>query len=421
MATGRLHVIGAGMAGLAAAVHAAKAGLPVTLYEAANHAGGRCRSFHDTVLDRVIDNGNHLILGGNRAIFEYLDIVGAGMPFAVMDAASFPFLDLATGERWAIRPNAGPLPWWVFVPSRRVPGSHFSDYLTARKLGNSGADATVADATGPSPAMLDRFWQPLSRAVLNTDATRGDALLLWRVMTQTLLKGAGESRPHIALGGLSAALVDPAVDWLRAAGADIRFAARLRAIARDREQATALDFGGDTVALARGDTVVLAVPASEVPSLIPEIAVPDAFNAIVNVHFRCDDRPALPGGGWILGMVGGVAQWVFRRDDILSVTVSDAGDLADRPTETIASTIWNEVARAIGRPEAPLPPHRVVKEHRATIAQTPAQARRRPESNTRWRNLLLAGDWTDTGLPATIEGAVQSGKKAAILAEIKGF
>jgi uncharacterized protein with NAD-binding domain and iron-sulfur cluster len=95
--------------------------------------------------------------------------------------------------------------------------------------------------------------------------------------------------------------------------------------------------------------------------------------------------------------------------------VSDAGSLADTPAEDIAATIWDEVARALGVPSAPIPPYRVVKEHRATIAQTPEQNRRRPESTTQWHNLWLAGDWTDTGLPATIEGAVRSGKKAAEL------
>ena len=118
---GRVHIAGAGLAGLACAVRLAAAGQPVTLHEAAGHAGGRCRSYHDPVLEREIDNGNHLILSGNRSMLAYLAETGAADELGGPPQAIVPFLDLGTGERWAIRPNDGRLPWWLCAASRRAP------------------------------------------------------------------------------------------------------------------------------------------------------------------------------------------------------------------------------------------------------------------------------------------------------------
>ncbi|HEY9536992.1 MAG TPA: FAD-dependent oxidoreductase, partial [Kiloniellaceae bacterium] len=123
--------------------------------------------------------------------------------------------------------------------------------------------------------------------------------------------------------------------------------------------------------------------------------------------------PDLP----LLGLVGGAADWLFLRDDIVSLTVSAAGDLAERPAEEIATLMWRDTARALGLDPTPgasdQPVVRIVKEKRATLAQTPAALRLRPGVRTRWSNLALAGDWIDTGYPATIESAVRSGAAAA--------
>jgi hypothetical protein len=148
-----------------------------------------------------------------------------------------------------------------------------------------------------------------------------------------------------------------------------------------------------------------------VQELLPEVTVPYAFRAIVNAHFRIAppaDAPAM------LGLIGGTAEWVFAFPDRLSVTVSAADRLLEMDTDTLTTCLWRDVARACNL-TGPPPPCRIVKEKRATFASTPEQDSRRPPARTRWTNLFLAGDWVDTGLPATIEGALRSGEAAAAL------
>ncbi len=406
-----VHVIGAGVAGLSAAVRACEAGARVIVHEAAGQAGGRCRSFHDDLLGAEIDNGNHLLLSGNRSAMRFLATVGGENELMVMPTAAIPFLDLETGERWTVRPNAGPIGWWIFTPGRRVAGSRASHYLAAIRLARAG-NASVADLFGRQTPTFRRFWEPLAVAVLNTAAAEGAAKLLWPVMTETIGRGAAAARPCIARDGLSKAFVDPALKWLAARGAEIRFNDRLRAIRIEDGRAAALAFGEGETALGPDDRVVLAVTPPVASSLLPGLAVPDDFRPIVNLHYKLAAPAALPGGLPLLGLVGGTAQWLFVRANILSVTISAGEREVDQSAETLTETVWRDIAKALALGNAPPPPCRVVKEKRATFAQTPAQVAKRPKANAGPRNLVLAGDWTDTGLPATIEGAIRSGETA---------
>ncbi len=178
-----------------------------------------------------------------------------------------------------------------------------------------------------------------------------------------------------------------------------------------RTRSAALDFGDDRVAVGPADGVVLAVPPAVAADLVPDLTTPNEFRAIVNAHFRIDPPAALAP---IIGIVNGTIEWLFSFERRLAVTISCADRLLDVPRETLAGKIWQEVAVVAGLPTE-LPPWQIVRERRATFAATPVQHARRPDAITAWSNLFLAGDWTNTGLPATIEGAVRSGNRAADL------
>jgi len=404
------HVIGAGLAGLAAAVALARQGRQVALYESAEHAGGRCRSYFDSELGIRIDNGNHLLLSGNRSALVYLGMIDALGTFEGPGEAAIPFVDLATGERWALRPNRGTVPWWVFSRGRRVPGSRARDYLAALRLRSAEAGDTISgrlDATAP---LFRRLWEPVAVAALNTGAAEGSARLFWHLLRETLGGGAEACRPLVPREGLSESFVDPALAMLRACGAGIRFGSRLRSIRFAGTRAARLDFDGDSVELDEGDEAVLGVPAPVAARLVPNLTVPDDHAPIVNAHYRIEPPAGMP---LFAGLIGGTAEWVFRKSGVISVTVSAADAIVDLSAEALGARLWGDVAAAFGLAAEPMPPSRIVKERRATFRATPSQLKRRPPTATRWNNLKLAGDYVDTGLPATIEGAIRSGLAAA--------
>jgi squalene-associated FAD-dependent desaturase len=408
-----IHIIGAGLAGLSCAIRLTEAGRRVALYEAARMAGGRCRSYYDATLDLNIDNGNHLLLSGNRAARDYAMRIGAADTLVGPNECAFDFLDMRCGERWRLRPNASRIPWWIFVKDRRVPGVRALEYLDALSILRAGRDATIGEAMSCSGLLYERLWGPVLLAALNTDPREASAALAAAVLRETLAAGGDACRPLVAQCGLGPALIEPALKTLENRGADIRFGARLRNVEFAGGRAQRIEFAEETVDLREKDQVVLAVPPWAAAELIPDLTVPDEFRSIVNAHFRIAPPPGQP---LLLGMVGSLTEWLFSFNDRLSVTISGADRLMDESRETLAQRIWNEVAVAADLAPAPLPRWQVVKEKRATFAATPRQERRRPRAATRWSNLFLAGDWTATGLPATIEGAIRSGYRAAELA-----
>lgn len=409
MSFARATIAGAGLAGLSAAVRLSEAGIAVAISDSAAQAGGRCRSYHDQQLGLTIDNGNHLVLAGNDGVARFRKTVGAEAPLAGPERADFAFADLGTGKRWTVRMNGGRLPWWVALPSRRVPGTRLRDYLALAPLLARDGGARVGDRIATRGPLWDRLLGPVLLAVLNTPPDRGSAALTANVLRETLGRGGRAMLPRIAEPSLAAAFVDPATGWLAARGAPVALGRRLRAVEIEDDLVTALVWSDGRQDIPGDEAVILAVPPWVASALIPEVRAPDQYHAIVNGHFAV---PAPAGAPAMLGVIGGTAEWVFAFPDRISVTVSAAEAIVDADREALARRFWADICAAYGI-DAPMPAWQIVKEKRATFAATPDQEPKRPAARTRWRNLFLAGDWTSTGLPATIEGAIRSGETAA--------
>ena len=405
------HIIGAGISGLSAAVRLANANFKVHVHEATQQAGGRCRSYFDAATNLTIDNGNHLLLSGNRHAVAYARSIGTEAGLVGPKRAQFPFVDLATGQRWQLDLGESRLPLWVFDRARRVPDTGLLDYLALMPLMWASKARLVGDAIPCRGTLYRRLVQPLLLAALNVDPPEGSAGLAGAVVRETLLAGGQACRPLIARDGLSAVLVEPAVRLLQDKGASVQFGHELREFGLSAGSVAELKFGGDTVGIGPDDAVVLAVPPRPAATLLPGLKTPSKFRAIVNAHFRFDPPADMPP---ILGVVGGLVEWLFAFPQRLSVTISNGDRLVDMPREELAQAIWRDVCKA-GGVEGELPPWQIVRERRATFEATPEQNALRPGASTALKNLFLAGDWTDTGLPATIEGSVRSGNRAADL------
>ena len=388
-----LHVIGAGLAGLSAAVAAAKAGLPVTLHEATDHAGGRCRSFYDPALNWTIDNGTHLVMDVNRAALNFAHAVG-GQAQMQKGRPYFPCIDVANGQRWTLTP-------WAL-------GRRPLDLL--RAIGAFGLEETTTVSQSLARTKtFDTIWDPLNVAALNTASDQASAKLFAQLLRMALKRGLSSLNPWIFPAGLSAAFVDPAIETLRQTDAIIQFNHRLRAVEPD-----SLIFDNECIQLSHDDRVILAVPPWVAKDLFPHLPALET-RAIVNGHFLLDNAAPLPGNMPWLGLTGGLGQWVSVRDRLISVTVSAADAVAQNDAASLARQMWQELAPYLNRPADQIPPCRIIKERRATIAHSPQMVALRPEPFCPYPNMVFAGDWISSPWPCTIEAAILSGLHAARL------
>ena len=409
-----IHIVGAGLAGLSTARQLALSNEKVTLYEAAPFAGGRCRSFVDREIGHRIDNGNHMVLSGNAAVQDYLYLSNAldTMELGVngSNKALFPFMDVTNGERWTIDMNKGAIPWWIFNKTRRVPGTKLSDYLSALPILRANDTDTVGSLLDKNTTLYRRFWEPFIVGALNTETDISSAKLLRTIFLQSFGAGGKACVPMIPKVGLSESFVLPCLNVLRQHDVEVKYNHRLRSMQWEGDAVRELDFNGQIVEVGEKDWVVLALPAWFMRDLLPEVPTPTDFRSIINAHYRVD-VPAEKNG--FTGMIGGYAEWIFVRDGVASVTISCAERHKNIPVRDMAALVWKEVAWLLDQDPETIPPHRIFMEKYATFAATPEQNLRRPKAYTGWKNVALAGEWTATGLPSTIEGALRSGMKAA--------
>ncbi|MCQ4162298.1 FAD-dependent oxidoreductase [Roseomonas sp. GC11] len=400
-----LHVVGAGVAGLAAALLASRPGgraaRCVVLHEASPAAGGRARALPDGT-----DNGTHALLGANPAALGFLAEIGAREAWVEPEGETLPVHDLAGGglRRVALSP-AG----WR-DPARRPPGLGAGGLLALLRAALPGRHSTVAEAFARHPALLRHFVEPLTLAALNTAPEEAGLRRLGAVLRR--MARPGGCRLYVARRGLGPDLVHPALETLARRGVVFRPGRRLRELERAGGRATALGFGGTPLPLGEADRVILALPPWEAARLLPGLRVPALHRPILNLHFE----HATGAGPRFVGLLGGLAQWMLVRPGMVSVTISAATGLLAESAESLGPRIWaelREAARAAGLPgpwPEEAPPCRLVKEHRATPAHLPDQPA--PPPLRPLRNLALAGDWMDPTLPATLEAAIRSGRRA---------
>jgi hypothetical protein len=396
------HVIGAGIAGLVAALRLADQGRAVMLHEATPVAGGRCRALPDGT-----DNGTHALMGANRAALRFLADIGAREGWVEAEPEGLPVFDMADGS--ARRIAASPLDWRD--PAKRPPGLSPSAIATLLRLALPIGDRPVAEVMAAHPALYRALIEPLTVAALNTPGHEASSARLGVVLRRLGRPGAGAVL--VAREGLGPDLVAPALQKLAQAGVSTRFGARLRAMTEAEGRIIALHFGEDSISLGPRDQIVLALPPWEVARLIPKLRVPERHAPILNLHFAHQTA----GPVRFIGVLGGLTQWVLVRPSGVSVTVSAADAEVEEQAPDLAPRAWAEIraaAKGFGLPgewpETP-PAMRAVKERRATPRHVVGMPPQPPRQI--YRNLVLAGDWTWPRLPATIESAVLSGEAAA--------
>ncbi len=404
-----VHVVGAGAAGLAAARALMASGrCDVVLHEAAPHAGGRRRSFHDEPFGLDVDTGNFPLLSSWTATLSLIAAIGARGEWREETEPGVAFADFATGERWRLRPNAGRWPWWLLAPGRRGPRLSLSDYWAARRLLSASSAATIA-SFAPRAEAMERLWRPLALAALNCQPESASAQLAGGVLRGIVRAGGAGLRILTPAESFGRAFVEPLTRSLQRDGAALRFERRLVALESGPERVAGLEFEHDRIDLGPRDALVLAASWAVAATLVPGVAAPRGASAALTVHFAATPPPRAPA---VVGAINGRFDWLFAYRGRLSVTIKDAAARLETPRQALAAECWRGVAALTGLSDT-LPAWRIVPSRRASCLATPEETARRPPCRTPWRNLFLAGGHVDGSFPDSLEGAVRSGETAA--------
>lgn len=396
------HIIGAGLAGLAAGLRIADAGGHAVLYEASPHAGGRCRSFYDKKLQATIDNGNHLILGANRSVLTYLEAIGTLGQAITHEQPRFPFIDIRTRRHWHLQ------------PPRRFPGIPWHESRHLLKFMLPAASKTVAGCIPEQTALYTRLVEPMCIAILNTHPREASAALFARMLKTLLAAGRQGWQCHAPAHGLSPLLVDPAIARIKAGGGRVKTGCAIQKIHHDGERVSQLETARGKITVGDEDGVICATSPAAAHNLLPEYVPELEHRPILNAHFLWPQAGQLRETMPFLGIIGGVVEWIFFHEGRLATTTSAATEWMALDEDTLACVLWHDVCTALFiPPDTPLPPWRIIREKRATIAATPENLAKLPAATTPLANLRLAGDYLNSHLPATLEAAIASGVESA--------
>ena len=414
-----MHIIGAGLAGLAAAVRLAGAGRAIAVHEATLLPVAAAAPI-TTTQTGMTDRQRHAPpdVGQIMPRLAYAETDRLrGRPAAARPRPNSRLSISRARRAGRCASTTAVCPWWVFDKERRVPETR-RRRLSAAGAARSRPGRTSRSATSPIAAvrLYERLLEPLLLAALNIEPRQGSAKLAAALIRETLAQGGKACRPLLARDGFGKVFVEPALRLSAAHGVSIVLQDELVALHFSGGRVARLEFADRSETSATDDAVILAVPPYAAKKLLPDLPVPTLFRGIVNAHFRVDPPAGMPP---MLGVINGTVQWIFSLPGRMSVTISSADRLFQMPREELAQTIWQRRRQLSGLPDA-LPPWQLVRERRATFAATPEQNALRPPARD---GVALISCWPATGpRPACrrrSRGAIRSGNRAADLASAK--
>ena len=411
-----IHIIGGGLAGLSSAINLIEKNKKIILYEASSLFGGRCRSYNEKDFNSEIDNGNHLIIKAYKNTFDYLKKIDASNELISNEKTFYPFVDLKELKTWNVKPHSFIIPWWIFLNSSRPPDITFIDFIKSFKIFFAKKNQTVSNFLKKKSKIYQRFWKPFTIAVLNTHPDEASARLLRKVIIKTSFFSNDPLRPFTVKNSLNDTFVKPAIKKILSKGGVVKANARLKKIIFKNNSVEKIVFNEKTKILGKNDSIILAVTPNVISKILPRVVTPKKTNCILNIHFQLNEenkKIILPGNSFFIGVVGGISDWIFKKKDILSITISAANHLNKFSNKKISKIVWNDVKKTFNLDANKIPKYKIIREKMATFVQSPEEIYKKPKIQTQYKNLYLVGDWIDTGLPATIEGAITSGYNVA--------
>ncbi len=434
-------IIGGGLAGLAAGVVLTEAGRRVRLIEQKPYLGGRARSFRDNATGSIVDNGQHLFMGCYHYTLKFFETIGTSQTVTFGPQLHVPFLDTAT-KFTELRCPALPSPWHLLSGVFLSNSFSFGEKLDVLRMGRAlraakGAAGKADDldhftveewlaSLGQRESLRRNFWDLICIGAMNEDPKIASARLFNRVLRLALFNSPLDSRLGIPNIGLSDCYTGAAEHAITDRGGSVELRRDVRALLVANGECRGVRLADGTAIEAQ--TVLSTVPWHVLPGLLPADTFSPGtfFSRILNLRqapiislYLWFDRPVTHLE--FVGLRGTTIQWLFNKGKILgtdenylSLVLSGAHDHVTRSKEELREVALQELGSLLpGMAGARLTHSLVIKERFATFSPCVGVDAFRPPAVTPVRGLYLAGDWTDTGLPATIEGAVRSGYTAA--------
>ncbi len=422
-------IVGGGWAGLAAALELTAHDIPVSLYESAPQLGGRARNA--PFGDLTVDNGQHLLIGAYSEILRLLAMMGTEESQVLLRTRLH--LKVVEGDK-ALLMQAPPLPaplhlaWAQLTAGGLTAGERVRALWMSLRLMLSGftlkhdiAVSTLLQQHQQSETMIRRFWEPLCIATLNTPISKASAQVFLRVLKDSFTRRRHDADLLIPREPLGELFPQRAADYLQHHGVSVQLSQRVEALHINNHQLEALSISGEQ--LRCHDAIIATAPhaAERLLSAHSELSpLWEQISALGNqpiitlyLQYPREHRLEEP----MLGMSGTISQWLFDRSHcdqpgLIAVVISAEGEHLSWDNESLTSHVLQELATQF--PHWPPPRQsRVIREKRATFECSVGIETRRPANTTPVRGLWLAGDYTDTGYPATLEGAVRSGVQCA--------
>lgn len=419
-------VIGGGIAGLSSAVFLANKGFRVTLIEASPKFGGRVYSFFDKASGLQIDNGQHILASWYKNTFDYLKLIGTLDKLSFQKHLEVVFAD-EMGSQYSLKASKLPPPLHLAGGIMGYKALGLNDKLAIVRLVNkikknrytesdlkSLNTDKLFDLSSQTEKSINFFWKPFIIAVFNAEPANTSAFMFTNMIRTGFIEKGG-SELVLPNGFLSDIFVEPAISYLKEHNAEIIINKSASGFIFNNNTITSLILEDNTEI--KTDFYVCAVPFFNFKSLLGE-SYQKYFSSlnelqsspIVNIHLKFDKGITHIFTSDFIGLLGTSSQWVFKvADDQVCVVISAAEKIAEMTKEDIALLAENELKMCVTELKTHVVTKaRVIKEMRATFVPDKGSLSSRPAAKTAVTNLFLAGDWTETGLPATIEGAVKS-------------
>jgi len=423
-------IIGAGWAGLAAAIELSRTNIRVTLIEAARRAGGRARRVEAHGL--AVDNGQHLMLGAYSEMLRLLHVIGMPEEQAFLRRPLRLAMRTPRRDEMIIQFPALPAPWHVVTGFARARGLTWVERYHALALCSqllfSGfkldKDLSVAAwlraANQPQP-LINALWEPLCLAALNTPLDQASAQVFIHVLHEAFAGRRRDADMLFPRTDLSAVFPEPAVRFIQGHGGTVRFAERVGSL--DIRTGHVVGVSTRRGVIEADHVIIAAAPSEALRLMAPHAALNEISGPLAGLRYEpictvyLQYPPGLRLGCEMLGLLGGTGQWILDLGDsghpgMMAVVISGPGTHMAQDNTALINMIIEEIS--VHFPHWPAPTQSfVIREKRATFSCHTDIAALRPGNRTAVEGCWLAGDYTDTGLPATLEGALRSGVRAA--------